>query len=328
MKIQHHPGTPCNQNVLNCYEEIPLIDEKWGFSFPQRLEIELTRKCNLNCIHCWNNSSEERKELPFELIKPEIDKTKNISIKLTGGEPLLYDSLIPLLELSKERENDVEMISNGTLINKENSNILKEYINEISISLHGSTKEIHETITRKAGSYNKTINAIKYLQDRGLNPIVNYTVMRENINDTIDMILLAKDLGVKGLRFNLLRNCGRGKTLERMIPEEVHSIRKTILNNSNIGIKLERSELYTSGYLRGLKNAHVYGCGGMRNQMYLSSDGNVYPCNLSNSMIGNMKQNTIKDIWNNEKASDFRKKFICPEDVCTLKERCAGKCKV
>ena len=63
MKIQHHPGTPCNIKVQECYEKIPLIDEKWGFSFPEKLEIELTRKCNLNCIHCWNNSPKENEEI-------------------------------------------------------------------------------------------------------------------------------------------------------------------------------------------------------------------------------------------------------------------------
>jgi len=327
MKIQHHPGTPCNKNVLDCYEEIPIIDGKWGFAYPKRLEIELTRQCNLNCIHCWNNSSGKIKEIAFKLIKSEIKGNKNLSIKFTGGEPLLYYSFKPLLELTKENGNYVEIVSNGTLINKKTSNLLKDYIDKISISLHGSTKKTHETITRRSRSYDKTINSIKHLQDNGLNPIINYTVMKENKDDVINTILLARKLGVKGLRFNLLRNCGRGKKLEQIIPEEIPLIRRRIMDNSKIGVNLEKSELYTAGYLLGLDNAQVYGCGGMRNQVFISSEGDVYSCNLSRELMGNLKKDNLKNIWNSKNASDFRNKFVCSQDDCSLKERCAGKCK-
>jgi len=63
MKIKHHPGTPCNLNLKKNSEKIPIIDGRWGFHLPQKLEIELTRNCNLNCIHCWNNSSKKQTEI-------------------------------------------------------------------------------------------------------------------------------------------------------------------------------------------------------------------------------------------------------------------------
>ena len=295
MKIQHHPGTPCNIKVQECYEKIPLIDEKWGFSFPEKLEIELTRKCNLNCIHCWNNSPKENEEFPFELIKENVNGFRGLDIKFTGGEPLLYNSFIQLLDLCKENEHNIEINTNGTLIDKNVSNILKRYTKRINISLHGSTKEIHEDVTKKYGSYNKTIDGIKTIQNSELNSTINYTVMRQNLDDITNMMFLAKKLNVESLRFNILRNCGRGKTLEQILPEEVAVLRKNI-NNSEIGIKLEKSELYTSGYLMDLDDSKFYGCGGMRNQVYISSNGDVSPCSLSKNLIGNIKQEDLVKI--------------------------------
>jgi AdoMet-dependent heme synthase len=326
MKTIHHPGTPCDRKIQSCYEEINLVDGKWGFSSPQKLEIGLTGQCNLNCIHCWNNSLREKmEELPFELVKREVADFIGSDIKFTGGEPLLYSHFIDLLKLGDNRF-DIEVTSNGTLIDENVSPILKDYIAKLNISLHGSTREIHEEITEKEGSYIQSINAITIMQNSGLNPTIDYTVMKENINDVINMILLAKRLAVKSLRFNVLRNCGRGKTLEKISKEEIAELRKTIFDHSGI-IELGRSELYPAGYSLGLSDSKFYGCGGMRNQAYISPNGNVYPCNLSTEVIGNIKQNLLRDIWNSEKASEFRKRFICDYDNCNLKERCAGKCK-
>ena len=323
MKTIHHPGTPCDREIQPCYEEINLIDGRWGFSSPQKLEIELTRQCNLNCVHCWNNSLEEKVELPFELVEREIADFQGHDIKFTGGEPLRYSHFIDLLKLCDGKS--IEIVSNGTLIDDDILPILREYVNRLNISLHGSNKKIHEKITKKIGSYDRSVSAIIAAQDIGLNPNINYTVMRDNISDITDMMTLAKKLGVKSLRFNVLRNCGRGKILEQISKDEIAEIRRTIASNSGI-VELERSELYPAGYSIGLDNSKFYGCGGMRNQVYISSIGNVYPCTLSTDLMGNIKQNSLAEIWNNEKASEFRKKFIC-YDSCNLKERCAGKCK-
>lgn len=330
MKIKHHPATPCNFERSSCDIEIPLIDEKWGLSFPEKMEIELTRECNLKCIHCWNNSSRNAQELPFYLIEREINNAPDtLHIKLTGGEPLLYSSFKNLVDLCKEKGHLVEIVSNGTQITPEVVKYLNNKISKINISLHGTNPKIHEKITRIPGSYNQTIRSIELMKEQGVNLTINYTVMKENMGDIKDIMHLTKSLGVQGLRLNVLRDCGRGKRLEKILPEEIKKLRKEINSiQLNIGVNLERSELYTRPYNVGLENAHVYGCGGMRNSVFINSDANVYPCSLSQDIIGNLNQNTLEKIWNSKEASNFRKIFLCPKEECNLKKYCAGKCKI
>jgi len=63
MRIKHHLGTPYNMELTHCSQSIPLIDDKLGLDFPEKLEIELTGDCNLNHIHCWNNSHKNNKKI-------------------------------------------------------------------------------------------------------------------------------------------------------------------------------------------------------------------------------------------------------------------------
>lgn len=136
MKIKHHPGTPCNFEFLYKDMNIPLIDEKWGFDFPRILEIELTRMCNLKCVHCWNNASNYAKELPFDIIERElINSPRGLEIKLTGGEPFLYSKFREILELCKRKGHSIEITSNGTQINHKTLRYLNDYVNKVNISL-------------------------------------------------------------------------------------------------------------------------------------------------------------------------------------------------
>ncbi|MEM4331011.1 MAG: SPASM domain-containing protein [Candidatus Pacearchaeota archaeon] len=68
----------------------------------------------------------------------------------------------------------------------------------------------------------------------------------------------------------------------------------------------------------------------MRSKIYISSDGNVYPCSLYEERMGNLYEETLENIWLGEESSNFRKLFICPKkESCNLKKtgRCGGKCK-
>ena len=172
------------------------------------------------------------------------------------------------------------------------------------------------------------IYAINHLQDSGLNPVINYTVMPQNKEDIIDIMKLSKKLNVKRLRINLLRNIGRAENLETISREEIKIFRNLIYYKSKeLNVKMEKSELYPSGYSKEISQAEFYGCNGLRSLIYISSNGRVYPCSLINESIGNIYQNSLDKLWKNKKAEDFRKWNKCITKECDISKDCGGKCK-
>ena len=138
-----------------------------------RLDMELTERCNNNCIHCYINQEENNKELidkelTTEELKDIITKAANIgvmSIRFTGGEPLLRKDFKEIYLFTKRLGIKVILFTNATLIDKELVELFKKYPprEKIEITLYGLSKEKYEKISRKPGTYEKAMNGINLL---------------------------------------------------------------------------------------------------------------------------------------------------------------------
>lgn len=186
------------------------------FSFFDIVYLELTRACNLKCIHCLNNSGIKQKD---ELTKEDLLKLiKNFSshgvqeIRFTGGEPLLFNGIYDLIKFATEEGICTSLGTNGTLVTKEVAKKLKESgLKKVVVSIDGN-KKIHDKIRGKK-NYQKAMNGLKYLQKNGINVRVNSVIMKSNMDDVIK---LAKKMSRKKITIFIRRfiSSGRGKHLE------------------------------------------------------------------------------------------------------------------
>ena len=186
------------------------------FSFFDIIYLELTRACNLKCIHCLNNSGIKQKD---ELTKEDLLKLiKNFSshgvqeIRFTGGEPLLFNGIYDLIRFATEEGICTSLGTNGTLVTKEVAKKLKESgLKKVVVSIDGN-KKIHDKIRGKK-NYQKAMNGLKYLQKNGINVRVNSVIMKSNMEDVIK---LAKKMSRKKITIFIRRfiSSGRGKHLE------------------------------------------------------------------------------------------------------------------
>ncbi len=298
----------------------------WGFYSPISLEIELTKKCNQKCIHCWNesgNGSVIRLE-KLEEIVDEFREKGGQNLKLTGGEPFLHPSFFNFVEYSKEKGvRNIEITTNGSLINEDNVKFLSKYINQLNISLHGATEETHNKITRSQ-NYQIVRKAISLCNDYGLSPIINFTIMGKNKSEIEAMFKLFQN-SKNRIRFNLLMQRGSGEKLED-ISAEIFKLRKEIRYFGSLySVELEKSGLYPQGYNKEVESSKFYGCSALRTGMYLSSEGLVFPCNLATNPIGNIYENSISDIWRSENAKKIREIILCEKYSCGVS--CGGRCK-
>ncbi|MBU3907463.1 MAG: radical SAM protein [Nanoarchaeota archaeon] len=311
---------------IGIFNPSPFNLNGWGFYSPINLEIELTKKCNQQCIHCWNESGKDT-FIQNDILKEIINEFRSYGgqrLKITGGEPLEYFSLFDFLAYSKSQGvKTIELTTNGSLINEGTAKDLSKYVSRINISLHGATEETHNKITRSQ-NYHKTKKAIEFCNQYGLETIINFTVMEENKKEVKEIFKIAKNYGNK-IRFNLLMQRGFGKELRDISPE-IFQLRKAISNLSKLyNVPLEKSDLYPIGYNLNIEFYKFYGCGALRDSMYISSKGLALPCNLATRAIGDIYEDSVREIWGGEKAKEIRKITLCEKDLCTFS--CSGKCK-
>lgn len=186
------------------------------FSFADIAFIEVTRACNLRCKHCLNNSGRVMEnQLTTEEIYKLINDLANAGIqeiRFTGGEPLVHKDIYKMIELATKLGIYVSIGTNGTLIDKQTAQKLKEAGLKKAVTSLDGTQEKHDSIRGK-GNYEKTVTSIRYLQEQGIKIKVNSVIMRSNMDD---VIMLVKELNKMKIDTLIRRfiESGRGVQLE------------------------------------------------------------------------------------------------------------------
>lgn len=156
--------------------------------------LKLGFSCKSRCVHCFTENKRVVPDLTIEEIKSTIDsiEKKGAIVVVTGGEPTDRPDLIDILKYLREKRFVINLETNGIMFND------KHYLNEISpyfdfvfMPIHSSDPEVHDSITRVSGSWEKTIKAFKnirrspiYLTTQTVINKLNY----KTILSTFDMI--------------------------------------------------------------------------------------------------------------------------------------------
>ena len=181
-----------------------ILDGSEAFTGPLSVQIDLTNKCNNNCIGCWCNSpllgdkamdpETKKKELPFELIKKLIDELDEMCVRevyLTGGgEPFMHPKIMDIIEYIKSKGMGCDMSTNFTLINKERAEKLVGLgIDHMNISMWAGTAEIYVKThpNKKEDDFYRMRDMLIYLgklkkKERKKKPIINIYNVISNLN--------------------------------------------------------------------------------------------------------------------------------------------------
>lgn len=164
----------------------PILD------LPQEIMIEVESRCNFNCRFCYNENSFARngrniKNLDGEYIKKIIDEIKKIGIKIvrfTGGEPLLRKDIFELIKYAKSKNLEVRLNTNAYLIDENLAKKLAKLVDNILIPLEATSVKEEDLITGVSGSFQKKIQAMKFLQKCGVKIVrVGTVATRKNIKN-------------------------------------------------------------------------------------------------------------------------------------------------
>jgi radical SAM protein with 4Fe4S-binding SPASM domain len=323
-------GVPDRLRGLYVNEEF-----SWFSYFPSRIELDLSNRCNYQCIHCSRQASSSDESIQNELRLDEIkvilsDAAKNgiLSLQLMGGEPFLHPHFFDICEHAKrERIQHLATSSNGSLIHKETAKRLAGYFDEIQLSLHGAVENTHDEIVGNQGAWRKIRAAAEALSANGVKVRLSFTIMERNVGEIESMPAVAKELGAASIRFLSLSNQGRGKDLKGWCKEERSLIgsrlRKMLLKEKerNTGLGIQCGGFPPLEPIR--TNALFYGCPAGRELLYIGADGRTSCCGVVEEYVGNIRCSPVLKLWHHPKMVELRKSPGCD---CTYRPVCAGPC--
>ena len=195
---------------------------------PRLIFWEVTKGCNLRCIHCRATATElmSPADLPTSKalnIISEIADFGSPILVLSGGEPLYRQDIFELAEYATSRGLRTALATNGTLVTKDVAEkIRKAGIKRVSISLDGSDAITHDTFRGIPGAFEAAVYGMRNLQELGVSVQINTTIARHNAHQLPDVLELARRLGADALHTFLLVpvGCGVDIAAEQMVPPE------------------------------------------------------------------------------------------------------------
>jgi AdoMet-dependent heme synthase len=196
---------------------------------PRLIFWEVTKGCNLRCIHCRATATElmSPRDLPTTTaldIISQIADFGNPILVLSGGEPLYRQDIFQLAEYAASRGLRVALATNGTLVTKDIAEKIKNSgIKRVSISLDGADATTHDTFRGIPGAFEAAIYGMRNLQELGVSVQINTTIARHNAHQLPDVLTMARRLGADALHTFLLVpvGCGVDIATEQMVaPDE------------------------------------------------------------------------------------------------------------
>lgn len=190
------------------------------------VQVHLTRRCNLQCVHCYSESGPRQTQaLAFEALVGFLSWARGegfTHLSLSGGEPLLYPELIPLLRAAKQDGWSLSAVTNGTLNRRPGSRQALQLLDLVGVSIDGQETQ-HNRMRGGGDAFRRTLGNLEALRELGVPFVFVHTLTRNSLSDLQWLLDLALDQGASGLRLHPLEFLGHGKQLHAigLSPEEV-----------------------------------------------------------------------------------------------------------
>jgi radical SAM protein with 4Fe4S-binding SPASM domain len=321
---------------------------------PLIVSYAVTKACNLRCLHCHVSASEAMlNELNIQEAIHAIDEMANLGTEaliFSGGEPLLRKNFVlTLADYCEDIGIITAMLSNGVLINHKVALELKDAgIKAIGIPIDSINPETHDKLRNVPGAFKKAVAAIQSCIDMDLEVIVTTMALKDTCNEMPKIIEFLESLGVNEVAVYDLVPVGRGKDVtDRVMTQEQRGSLIRFLQAKQeetdmvftmsggeplypeIAMEIHKShDSKPKDFL--LKEFWVHnsvGCHAGILYLSLRPNGDVYPCTFLPIKAGNIREQSLTDIWRNSKVLNTlrqRKALKGQCGACEYRETCGG----
>jgi len=311
---------------------------------PLNVYWEMTQACALACRHCRAEAVPEAHpdELKFEDGIRLLDQILGFGdplpqLILTGGDPLRRPDLHDIIREARKRGIGVSITPAATpaLTREVLEKLIELGVDGLGLSLDGSSAEKHDSIRGVPGTFDRTVQAMRWAQELKMPLQVNTLVSAETAHDLPGIYEVLKPLGLARWSLFFLIAVGRGKVLAPLEPVEAEEVMRWIFETSKtapfvvstteapsyrrVAIEQMKADGMSGEQIRRSPAYRAFGIRDGHGIMFVSHTGEICPAGFLPVGAGNILRNELSDIYRN---SDV---FHALHDPTQFEDRC-GQC--
>jgi radical SAM protein with 4Fe4S-binding SPASM domain len=313
----------------------------------QILAVNLTRRCNLACAHCYLDADELTTPSPNELTTAEVKSLLDdvaqhhpeSMVVLTGGEPLIRSDLEQLCAHGKAAGLMIVIGSNGALLTERRVVTLKQSgAMGIGISIDSLDPALHDEFRGQPGSWQKTMNGIEHCRQHGLDFQIHFSITNDNHHEIEDIVNFAEMSGARVVNFFFIICTGRAESagnisdmhyeaaLKKIIELQAKHEKLIIRPRCAPYFKRVAWQMIPQSKLNQISGQEGDGCIAGTHYCRVTPEGDVTACPYIETPVGNIRQQSFQHIW--QHADDFialrnpQLKGKC--GACEFRKLCGG----
>lgn len=300
------------------------------------IQLEVTRRCNLRCQHCYLTDYSGKGELTKEELFLLIDQAHELGvheIHITGGEPTVRKDLKDIIKYIYDKGMHGKLYTNGTNLSEEFLRFLSNVgIDGVKVSLDGFKPKTHNDFRRAKDGFSKTIENIKRMQEQGIPVEVTTVINKINIKETNDLINFFKNQLKVDYHIDSFVPIGQGLKSELDISitdeEYIEAVAQEFMEILQLGEKGKKHSVKSD--LKPKKEKNEYFCGAGNSYVFITSKGLVKFCPTMPDEYngGNLREHTLKEIWIKGPIFNQYRNTNCKYiNVCPHSKECKGGCR-
>lgn len=311
------------------------------------LAINLTRRCNLACAHCYLDADTLRGGSPDELGTEEVQdvldqvaaRSAGTMVVLTGGEPLVRRDLEAIIEHGAKRDLAMVVGSNGTLLTKRRVRSLRDAgALGVGISVDSLDADYHDGFRGLPGAWGKTMAGIENCRREGLDFQIHFSIGDANADELPAMIAFCRAAGARVLNVFFLVCTGRGEAVSDISPQRYEEVLRELVESQSryqdLIIRARCAPHYKrvafqcnpESALNRISGRDGDGCIAGIHYCRITPEGGVTACPYIAHEQGSIRERAFLDIWDN--SADFQR-LRAPKlggkcGVCEFRQLCGG----
>jgi len=267
-------------------------------SAPLSVHLCITARCMYNCEHCGATITDEAELATDEWIRVirELQELGIAYVVFSGGEPLMRDDMEEIISAVDDRSTTL-LFTNGRSLTPERARSLKQSgLFILAVSLDSPLAEEHNRIRRNRHAFSHALSAIENASRAGLYTLVSAVVYRRDLNkdNLVRLFRLAKEHGAHEVRVH--QPIPRGQLTDPEEAKQIFFTKEDVTRLYRIQLAANQSKedfpkVSSFPYTEGPRK---FGCGAGVLHSYISSTGDLWPCDFVPFSFGNVLTEGVK----------------------------------
>ncbi|MBW6465116.1 MAG: radical SAM protein [Brevefilum sp.] len=321
----------CPEINLDAWSDTLLAPLHQNERYPISATMDLTERCNLNCVHCYINQPSgskiaHAKELKTDQVKQILDTIADagcLFLVLTGGDPLLRPDFSEVYIHARRRGFIIDLLTNATLITPKIADMLAESRpHSVDVTLYGASEETYEAVTRLPGSFKRLLNGLDLLTERGIRLSLKSIILKTNRHELPALIDLAKSYDAPFRYDGIIwpRLDGDQSPYEyQLSPEELLEMDLEYPNRAEEW--REQAQVFKGQMVR---KEYIYTCGAGLRSFHVDSHGKMSICTMARKPAYDLTKIRFEEAW--DRLADLRhekRTLNTPCETCLAGALCA-----